>query len=35
MHDFSQDNLKIENGIKKTFTIIPKPAKFANVFFHE
>ena len=28
---FHQDNQKIENGSKKTFTIIPKSTKFANV----
>ena len=32
---FSQNNYKIENSSKKTFTIIPKSAKVANVFFHE
>ena len=32
---FSQNNYKIENGSKKTFTIIPKSAKVANVFFRE
>ena len=31
----SQNNYKIENGSKKTFTIIPKSVKFVNVFFHE
>ena len=30
-----QDNEKIENGSKKTFAIIPKSAKFVNVFFCE
>ena len=32
---FSQNNCKIENDSKKTFAIIPKSAKFANVFFRE
>ena len=32
---FSQNNYKIENGSKKTFRIIPKSAKVANVFFRE
>ena len=32
---FSQNNYKIENGIKKTFAIIPKSATFANFFFRE
>ena len=31
MHVFSQNNYKIENGGKKTFAIIPKSAKSANV----
>ena len=35
MHIFSQNNYKIENGGKKTFVIIPKSAKFTNVFFRE
>ena len=35
MHVFSQNNYKIENGSKETFAIIPKFAKFVNVFFHE
>ena len=35
MHVFSQNNYKVENGSKKTFAIIPKSAKFANVFFRE
>ena len=35
MHVFSQDKWKIENGSKKTFAIIPKFTKFANVFFHD
>ena len=34
-HVCSQNNYKIENGSKKTFTIIPKSVKFVNVFFHE
>ena len=33
MHVFSQNNYKIENGSKKTFTIIPKSAKFAKSMF--
>ena len=32
---FSHDNYKIENGSKKTFAIIPKSTKIANIFFHE
>ena len=32
---FSQNNYKIENGGKKTIAIIPKSAKFVNVFFRE
>ena len=35
MHIFSQNNQKIGNGSKKTFMIIPKSTKIANVFFHE
>ena len=35
MHVFSQNNQKIENGSKKTFVIIPKSAKFVNVFLRE
>ena len=35
MHVFSQDNLKIENGSKKSYAIIPKSAKFVNVFLHK
>ena len=35
MHVFSQNNDKTENGSKKTYTIIPISAKFANVFFCE
>ena len=35
MHVFSQNNYKIENGGKKTFAIVPKSTKFANVFFRE
>ena len=33
--DSAQDNYKIENSSKKTFVIIPKSVKFANVFFCE
>ena len=32
---FSQDKWKIENGSKKTFAIITKSAKIANVVFRE
>ena len=32
---FSQNIYKIENGSKKTFAIIPKSAKVANVFFRD
>ena len=32
---FSQNYYKIENGGKKIFAMIPKSAKFANVFFRE
>ena len=31
MQVFSHNNNEIENGSKKTFAIIPKSAKFANV----